>query len=88
MRSQSPFFKVTLAAVLLSCFAPIASAQQPPNPQALVTLSEPKRATLYPEVMCAHCIVPEWDRGYLVHLEFDTEPRTRHHVRQNRKESA
>ena len=74
MRSQSPFFKVTLAAILLSCFARIASAQQPASPQALVTLSEPVPATLYPEVICAHCIVPEWDRGYLVHLEFDTDP--------------
>jgi hypothetical protein len=74
MRSESPFFNVTLATVLLSCFAPIASAQQSPNPQALVTLSEPKRVTLYPEVMCEHCIVPEWDRSYLLHREFDKDP--------------
>ncbi len=74
MLSQSPFFKVTLAAVLLSSFARIANAQQPVSPQALVTLSEPVRATLYPEVICAHCIVPEWDRSYLLHREFDTDP--------------
>jgi hypothetical protein len=24
--------------------------------------------------MCAHCIVPEWDRGYLLHREFDRDP--------------
>jgi hypothetical protein len=74
MRSQSLFFKVTLAAVLLPCFAPIASAQQPAPPQTLVTLSEPMRATLYPEVICAHCIMPEWDRSYLLHWEFDKDP--------------
>src|SRR6266566_4373687 len=74
MLSQSPFFKVTLAAVLLSSFARIANAQQPVSPQAPVTLSEPVRATLYPEVICAHCIVPEWDRSYLLHREFDTDP--------------
>jgi hypothetical protein len=37
-------------------------------------MSEPVRATLYPEVICAHCVVPEWDRGYLLHLEFDKDP--------------
>jgi len=65
---------LTLAAVLLSSFARIANAQQPVSPQAPVTLSEPVRATLYPEVICAHCIVPEWDRSYLLHREFDTDP--------------
>ena len=69
MRPPSVFLKVTLAALLLSCFAQIASAQQPASPQALVTLSEPVPSTLYPEAICAHCIVPEWDRGYLFHLE-------------------
>jgi hypothetical protein len=63
--------KAILAAVLLSCFARIASAQQPASPQALVTLSEPVPSTLYPEAICAHCIVPEWDRGYLFHLGED-----------------
>ena len=24
--------------------------------------------------MCAHCIVPEWDRSYLLHREFDKDP--------------
>jgi hypothetical protein len=32
------------------------------------------RATLYPEVICVHCTVPEWDRSYLLHLEFDRDP--------------
>ena len=73
MRFQSLFCKVTLAAVLLPCLAPVASAQQPSQPQTLVSLSEPIRATLYPEVICAHCIIPEWDRGYLLHREFDKD---------------
>jgi len=74
MRSQSLFYKVTLAAVLLPCFALVASGQQSSQPQTLVTLSASMRATLYPEVMCIHCIVPEWDRSYLLHWEFDTDP--------------
>jgi hypothetical protein len=73
-RLPSEFLKVTLAALLLSCFARIVSAQQPAPPQALVTLSEPVPATLYPEAICAHCIVPEWDLSYLVHREFDKDP--------------
>jgi hypothetical protein len=74
MRFQFLFCKVTLAAVLLPCFALVTSAQQPSQPRTLVTLSEPMRATLYPEVMCAHCVVPEWDRSYLLHREFDKDP--------------
>jgi len=74
MRFQSLFCKATLAAVLLPCFALVTSAQQPSQPQTLVTLSAPIRATLYPEVMCVHCIVPEWDRSYLLHWEFDKDP--------------
>jgi len=74
MRFQSLFCKATLAAVLLPCFALVTGAQQPSQPQTLVTLSSAKQATLYPEVMCAHCIVPEWDRSYLLHLELDKDP--------------
>jgi hypothetical protein len=32
------------------------------------------RATLYPEVMCVHCVLPEWDRSYLFHRELDKDP--------------
>ena len=74
MRFQSLFCKVALAVVLLPCFALATSAQQPSQPQILVTLSAPIRATLYPEVMCVHCVVPEWDHSYLLHWEFDKDP--------------
>ena len=74
MRSSTLFCRLTLTVVLLLCFASVASAQQPSAPQTLVTLSERMRATLYPEVMCAHCVVPEWDLGYLLHREFDKDP--------------
>jgi len=74
MRFQSLFCKATLAAVLLPCFALVTSAQHPSQPQTLVTLSAPIRATLYPEVMCVHCVVPEWDHSYLLHWEFDKDP--------------
>jgi len=74
MRFQSLLCKVTLPAVLLPCFALVTSAQQPSQPHSLVRLSEPMRATLYPEVICAHCIVPVWDGGHLLHLEIDKDP--------------
>lgn len=74
MRSGNLFYKVTLSMTLLSCFAVAASAQQPSQPQTLVPLTEPMGATFYPEVFCDHCIMPEWDRSYLLHLEFDRDP--------------
>ena len=73
MRFQSLFCKVTLAAVLLPCLALVTGAQQPSQPQTVATLSESMRAMLYPEVMCGHCIVPEWDRNYLLHRELDKD---------------
>jgi hypothetical protein len=74
MRFQPLRCKAILGVFLLPCLTPVASAQQPSPLQTLFTLSEPVRATLYPEVMCEHCIVPEWDRGYLLHREFDRDP--------------
>jgi hypothetical protein len=74
MKSQSLLCKTMLSAVLLAGFAVSTRAQQPSPPQTLVTLSEPLHATLYPEVMCTGCIVPEWDGSYLLHLESDKDP--------------
>ena len=74
MRSPTLFCMLTPAVLLLPCFASVASAQEPSAPQTVATLSEPMPATLYPEAWCAHCIMPEWDRGYLLHREFDKDP--------------
>src|SRR5271169_5466653 len=74
MKLQYPFFKLTLLASLLSSFAAHAIAQQPSPPRHIfLTLSEPSRATLYPEIIYAGCIVPQWDRGYLLHLEINKD---------------
>lgn len=65
--------KVTLAATVFTCLTPVVRAQQQSPPRAL-SLSEPLHATLYPEVMCVGCIVPEWDGRYLLHKEIDKDP--------------
>jgi hypothetical protein len=74
MRIQYQFLEVVLVAFLLSCFAADVRAQQSSQQQDLPTLSPPIHAALYPEVMCVNCIVPQWDRGYILHREFDKDP--------------
>lgn len=73
MRFPFAFSKVTLAVIVL-CLSEAANAQPSSQPQTIVTLSEPVRTTLYPEVMCPHCIVPSWDRDFLLQLEIDKDP--------------
>jgi hypothetical protein len=74
MRIQYQFRDIVLAVFLLSCFAAGATAQQSSQPQDLPTLSPAVHSALYPEVMCVHCVVPRWDRGYILHLEIDKDP--------------
>ena len=62
-----------LIALLLLCLATVTGAQQP-SQRDLPTISPPGHAALYPEVMCAGCIVPIWDHGYLLHVEIDRDP--------------
>jgi hypothetical protein len=69
MIMASRAIELALAAFLLSCFAAGATAQQSSQPQDLPTLSRAVHPALYPEVMCVHCVVPQWDRGYILHLE-------------------
>ena len=42
-----------------------------PQDQRVTKLSESVYTARYPEIICAHCIVPEWDRGYLFHHEIE-----------------
>jgi hypothetical protein len=72
MKIRNQFLKAIPLAVLLTCFSTVTGAQQT-STQDLPTLSPPLHAALYPEVMCAGCIVPHWDRGYLLHVEFDRD---------------
>lgn len=74
MRIQYQFRDIVFTVFLLSCFAVGATAQQSSKQQDRPVLSSTIHAALYPEVMCVHCIVPQWDRGYIVHLEIDKDP--------------
>jgi hypothetical protein len=74
MKIQYQSRDAVLAICLLSCFAACAVAQQASQQQDLPTLSPAVHSALYPEVMCVHCIVPQWDRGYILHLEIDKDP--------------
>lgn len=74
MKIQCQFREVVFATSLLSCLAAGAAAQQASQQQDLPTLSPAVHSALYPEVMCGHCIVPQWDRGYILHLEIDKDP--------------
>jgi hypothetical protein len=51
-----------------------ATAQQSSLQQDLPTLSPAVHAALYSEVKCVHRIVPQWDHGYILHLEIDKDP--------------
>lgn len=74
MRIPYQFRDVVLAALLLSCLAKAATAQQSPQQLDVSTLSPAGHSALYPEAMCVHCIIPQWDRGYILHLEIDKDP--------------
>jgi len=69
MKIPYQFRELALTAFLSSCFTVGATAQQSSQPQDLPTLSPAVHSALYPEVMCVHCVVPQWDRGYILHLE-------------------
>jgi len=74
MKIPYQFRELALTAFLSSCFTVGATAQQSSQPQDLPTLSPAVHSALYPEVMCVHCVVPQWDRGYILHLEIDKDP--------------
>jgi hypothetical protein len=74
MRIPYQFSDVVLAALLLPCLAKAAAGQQSPQQLDVPALSPAVHSALYPEVMCDHCIIPQWDRGYILHREFDKDP--------------
>lgn len=74
MRTSYQLFQAILAAFLLLAFVADSQAQQQSQQPDTPTLSRAIHTALYPEVMCAHCIVPQWDHGYIVHREFDKDP--------------
>jgi hypothetical protein len=61
----------TLVAMPLMCFSTGIRAQsQPPGTDA-GRISETVRTVLYPEAIYPHGIVPDWDRGFVIHYEID-----------------
>jgi hypothetical protein len=73
MKIRKQILQLVLSAPLLMCLGAVTGAQQI-GEQDLPTLSPPLHTALYPEVMCERCIVPIWDHGYLLHVEFDRDP--------------
>lgn len=63
---RQTFFVTTLAV----CSVDLGHAQQ----ENAISLSPVLRTSFYPEVMCAHCIVPTWDQHYLLRREIDKDP--------------
>jgi hypothetical protein len=56
---------LTLTLLLLSS----ARAQQPSS----LSTSDALRTMGYPAILCAHCVIPEWDGNYFVHHELDED---------------
>ena len=73
MKIRNQFLKAIPLALALACFGAVTNAQEL-SEQDLPTLSPALQAAQYPDVMCAGCIVPHWDCGYLLHVEFDRDP--------------
>jgi hypothetical protein len=61
----------SLVSVLALTFLvmPSARAQQPIS----LSTSDALRTMYYPSILCAHCVIPEWDGNYFVHHEFDED---------------
>jgi hypothetical protein len=74
MRIRCTFRGAILASSLASFFAVNGMAQQPSPQQDSPTLSSTARSARYPEAFCVHCIVPQWDGGYVFHREIDRDP--------------
>jgi len=64
MRIPCQFRDVVLAALLLSCLAKAATAQQSPQKLDVPTLSPAVHSALYPEVMCSRHRSPMGPRLY------------------------
>jgi len=73
MKIRNQFLKAIPLALVFACFGGVTSPQEL-SEQDLPTLSPALHTALFPEVMCAGCIVPHWDSGYVLHVEIDTDP--------------
>jgi hypothetical protein len=57
-------------ALLLLLSASALAQEQPPAPEA-GQISAPLRSSAYPEAIYPHGFIPDWDRGYVIHHEFE-----------------
>jgi hypothetical protein len=72
MRIRKQFLKAIPLAMVFACFGAITSGQELSG-QDLPTLLPTLHTAVYPEVICAGCVLPHWDHSYLVHVEFDRD---------------
>lgn len=61
--------EVVLSLALLLFFSPTARAQNQPPPLEAGQISNVLHSAAYPEAIYPHGIVPDWDRGYVIHYE-------------------
>lgn len=74
MNCQLLLYKAVAAVALATSMTTVARAQQQSVPQADVALSEPVHTAFYPEIICAGCVVPQWDGRFLLRKEIDKDP--------------
>jgi hypothetical protein len=60
-----------LGLMLLLFLSPSAQAQDRPSRQEAGQISSTLRSAAFPEAIYPHGIMPDWDRGYLIHHEFE-----------------
>jgi hypothetical protein len=63
--------EVILGLALLFLFAASAFAQEQPLPSEAGQISPNLRSVAYPEAIYPHGIMPDWDRGYVMHHEIE-----------------
>ena len=61
--------EVVLSLALLLFFSPTARAQNQPPPLEAGQISNVLHSAAYPEAIYPHGIMPDWDRGYVIHYE-------------------
>jgi len=70
-KASTRILEVILGLALLLLFAASAFAQQPPLPSEAGQISPTLRSVAYPEALYPDGILPDWDRGYVIHYEIE-----------------
>jgi hypothetical protein len=64
--------EAVLGLMLLLFLSPSAQAQDQPSPREACQISSTLRSAAFPEAIYPHGIMPDWDRGYVIHRELET----------------